>query len=126
MIASVIMDGVLGGTVASNVSNTFYEFSKSVTLFGVAERFEALVACVLTGGWFALFAMILSAIYHVAEKIFAPGAKYFVWIGVAFAAGIVYVLPKGTLWMGFGSLIFWGFLPAITQLLGGRKNIEKM
>ena len=125
LIASVIMDGVLGGTVATKVPNTFYEFSKSVTLFGVAERFEALVACALTGGWFALFTMILSAIYHVTEKIFAASAKWSVWIGATLAVGLMYVLPKDTLWMGFGSLIFWGFLPAITQLLGGRKKIEK-
>ena len=126
LIASMILDGVLGGEVASNAPNTFYEYSKSVTLLGVAERFEALVACALTVGWFALFAMILSAIYHIAEKIFAPSAKWSVWIGAVLAAGLMCILPKGTLWMGVGSLIFWGFLPAITQLLGGRKNIEKM
>ena len=125
IIASVVADGVLGPEVASNVPNTFYEFSKSVTLLGVAERFEALVACALTGGWFALFVMILSAIYHVTEKIFAPGAKWSVWAGAVIAAGLMCILPKGAHWMGLGSLIFWGFLPVITQLLGNRKHIEK-
>lgn len=125
IIASVVADGVLGSEVASDTPNTFYEFSKSVTLLGVAERFEALVACALTSGWFALFVIILSAIYHVTEKIFVPGAKWSVWVSAVIAAGLMCILPNGSLWMGFGALIFWGFLPAMTQLLGDRKNIEK-
>lgn len=126
VVTSVIMDAAMGAEVAAAAANSFYEFSKGVTLLGVAQRFESLVACVLTGGWFALFAMILSAVYHLAEKIFAPGAKWAVWLCTAIAAGLMCILPNKSEWMAFGSLIFWGFLPVAAQGIGGVKNMEKM
>lgn len=123
--ASALMDAAMGQSVAEAADNSFYEFSKGVNLFGVAERFEALVACVLTAGWFALFAMILSAVYHLAEQIFSPTAKWSVWIVAAVSAGLMCILPNTDYWMAIGGIIFWGFLPVAAQGLGGIKNIEK-
>ena len=125
VIASIITDATLSGGVAANAPNSLYELSKSVTVFGVAERFEALVACVITGGWFSLFVMILCTIYQLGEKISSKMAKWLVWICAAIAAGLMCILPKATLWVGVGSLIFWGLIPALTQILGQVKNIEK-
>lgn len=125
VIASVIMDAVVGTEVAQSAPNTFYEFSKSVTLFGVAERFEALVACALTGGWFALFTVILSAAHHLTEKTFLFAEKWTVWICTAAASGLMCILPNRSEWMAIGCLIFWGFLPVAAQGIGSRKNIEK-
>ena len=125
IVGSIIMDAVLGAEVAQSSSNNFYEFSKGVTLFGVAERFEALVACALTGGWFALFVIILSAVHHLAEKIFSSGAKWSVWLCAMVAAGLMCMLPNRADWMAVGCLIFWGFLPVAAQGIESRKNIEK-
>lgn len=123
--AAVLMDMTLGATVAQSAENSFYTFSKGVNLFGVAERFEPLVACVLTAGWFAGFSLILCAIYHLAEEIFFPAAKWSVWIAAAAAGGLMCILPNSGYWMAIGALIFWGFLPVAAQGIGGIKNIGK-
>ena len=94
-------------------------------MFGVAERFEALVASALTGGWFALFIIILSAAYHLAKQIFPSGAKCSVLLCAIIAAGLMCILPKTSNWMAVGCLIFWGFLPVAAQGIESRKNIEK-
>lgn len=123
--AAALMDASMGSAVASTAASSFYEFSKGVNLFGVAERFEALVACALTAGWFALYTLILSAVYHLAEKIFLPARKWAVWIAAIAGAGLMCILPNTDSWMAMGALIFWVFLPAATQGIGGIKKIEK-
>ena len=123
--ASALMDATAGSSAVSTAASSFYEFSKSVNLFGVAERFEALVACVLTIGWFTLFTLILCAVYHLTEKIFSSVSKWSVWIAAIVSAGIMCILPNADLWMAVGSLIFWGFLPVAAQVVDGVKNIEK-
>lgn len=122
---SVLLDAVLGPKDAIEASNGFYELSKSVNLFGVAERFEALIACGLTLSWFALFAIVLSAAYQLAEKIIPRAAKWCVWATAVLSALIMCILPNKADWMGVGSLIFWVFLPVLTQGIGVKKNIEK-
>lgn len=125
IVASIIIDSVLGAEVARSAPNSFYEFSKGITLFGVAERFEALVASALTGGWFALFIIILSAAYHLTKQIFPSRAKWSVLLCAIIAAGLMCILPKTSNWMAVGCLIFWGFLPVAAQGIESRKNIEK-
>lgn len=122
---ALLIYGTMGEEIAKTAPNSFYEFSKGVTLFGVAERFESLVACSLTGGLFALFVLILSAIHHLAEKIFIRAAKWCVWLCAFVAAGVMCILPNNDYWMAVGGVIFWGFLPVAAQEIGGRKNIEK-
>ena len=122
---AVLVDGLLGETGAMYAENSFYEFSKSINLFGIAERFEALVACVLTGSWFALFALMLSAAYHLTEEIFAPAGKYGVWAVVIGSGVLMCILPNRSEWMAIGALIFWGFLPVAAQGVVGAKNMEK-
>lgn len=122
---SLLIYGTMGADVAKTAPNSFYEFSKGVTLFGVAERFEALVACTLTGGLFALLTLILSAIYHLSEKIYPVVAKWSVWLCAIASVGVMCILPNISYWMAIGGVIFWAFLPVATQGLGDRKNIEK-
>lgn len=125
LAASILIYGTLGAQVAQTTPNSFYEFSKGVTLFGAAERFEALVACALTGGLFALMILILSTIHHLTEKIFMAAAKWNVWLCAIVAVGVMCILPNNDHWMAIGGVIFWGFLPVAAQGIGGRKNIEK-
>lgn len=113
--ASVVMDGVMGAQIAGNAPNTFYEFSKGVSLLGVAERFEALVSCVLTGGWFALFTVLLSGAYHLAERIIPGAGKWCVWLCAGIGIVVMCILPNGLPGLAVGNLIFWVFLPLITQ-----------
>lgn len=125
LAGSILIYGTLGAQVSQTTPNSFYEFSKGVTLFGIAERFEPLVACTLTGGFIALLTLLLSAIYHLTEKIFPIAAKWIVWLCAIVSAGVMCILPNSNAWMTIGGVIFWGFLPVAAQGVGGRKNIEK-
>lgn len=125
LAGTILIYGTLGEEVAKTARNGFYEFSKGVTLFGVAERFEPLVACALTGGLFAYLMLLLSTIYHLTEKNSPKAAKWIMWLCAILAVGVMCILPNRNEWMAIGGVIFWGFLPAIAQGIGGRKNIEK-
>lgn len=113
--ASLLLEAAMGGTIASHSENSFYEFSKGIDLFGVAERFESLVACALTLSWFVLLCVIFSAVYHFLDELFKAAARWSVWIVFGMAAALLYILPDGGLWLGVGSLIFWVILPLLTQ-----------
>ena len=125
VIGAVLVDGIMGDSVAMQASNSFYELSKSINLFGIAERFEALIACVLTASWFALFALVLGAAYHLSEEWISSSGKYGVWAVAVASAALMCILPKRSEWMAIGSLIFWGFLPVATQGIVGAKNMLK-
>lgn len=120
VLCAIMLDSVLGARVASGADNAFYEFSKSVNLYGIAERFEAVVGCVLTIGWFLLFTILLSAAYHLSGN-----RGWAVWLIAALSGAIMCILPNGSNWTANAALIFWGFLPAITQGVVGAKNIIK-
>lgn len=125
VVFAVIIDAVLGGRVASVSVNAFYEFSKSVNLFGVAERFEAIVGCVLTMGWFLLFVLLLSVAHELGGHLAIKNKKISVWLVAAAGGSLMCIMPNETDWMAVCALIFWGFLPAITQGVVGAKNIVK-
>lgn len=125
VIGTMLIDGLMGGVAAAQASNSFYMFSKSIHLYGVAERFEALVACALTGSWFAVFALILSVAQHLSEEIFTSARKYSIWVVATVSGVLMCILPNGGEWIVTGALIFWGFLPSVTQGVVGAKNIEK-
>lgn len=125
VVASVVMDGVMGAQIAQSTPNTFYEFSKGVSLLGVAERFEALVACVLTGGWFALFTVLLSSAYHLAERIIPGAGKWSVWLCAGSGIAVMCILPNGLPGLVIGNLIFWVFLPLMTQGIENGKKWQK-
>jgi len=125
VVGAVIMDGVMGKQVSANTANAIYEFSKGVNLFGVAERFEALVACALTSGWFALLSMLLSVAYHLTERMVPHRGQWGIWICIALSLLLLCNLHISAVLMGLGSLIFWGFLPVLTQGIVKLKKVEK-
>ena len=119
MIATLLLNGTVGD------GKDFYEFSKGITLFGVAERFEALVGCVMTMGWFVLLSVIFSAVFYLSEIILPGAAKKIVWVCAGGSMLCMWILPKGDGWLLIGTLIFWGLLPLLTQGLVGTKKVEK-
>lgn len=117
VVASLLIQGTCGVS--------FYEFSKGITLLGVAERFEAFVTCTLTMGWFALLTWIFSVIFSLTEKILPAAGSYGVWIVAAIAVMLVCILPKNDGSPAWGTLIFWGLLPLLAQGLGIAKKVVK-
>ena len=120
-----ILDATIGPSLTKESNNGFYEFSRGVNFFGVAERFEALIACCLTGSWFALFTVFLSAAYHLGQKISEKFAPWCVWLTAAITIGCLCILHISNVLLLVGSLIFWVFLPIATQEIGhAKKNVK--
>ena len=116
----------LNGTqLPPNAANAFYEYSKGITLFGVAERFEAVSACLLTAGWFALFAFLLGSIFEIAEESRKGMGTWSVWCGGAVAVLVMYKLPISIEQAGVFCVISWGFLPLLTQAVEWLKKSKK-
>ncbi len=117
-----ILDATVGPSLALKSDNGFYEFTRGVNVFGVAERFEALIACCLTGGWFALFTVFLSTSYHLAQRVSEKFAPWCVWLIAATAIGSMCILHIPHWLLLMGNLIFWVFLPIATQVVGCKKK----
>lgn len=125
VLCALWLEATIGATVAKTVSNGFYEYSKGITLFGVAERFEALVACALTGGWFALFTIVLSTANHLAQNLKIGWGRGSTWLCAVIGGVLMCILHISPEILGFGSLIFWGLLPLLAQGIGLRKKSGK-
>ncbi len=105
----------------------FYLLTKSLSLFGAMERFEPL----LSGAMFMGFVCLAMLLAQTAGKIcgFLAGSEKKNAFGIgAAAAGLALSFVVGRLptefWI-FGSSIFWGLFPALTQFVGGSKNLSE-
>lgn len=115
--------GVLSPAVAAAAENPFYEFSKSLSLFGTAGRLEAFAGVALTLGFFSLLSLLLSAAGYLSER-FHPG-----WgrmgVLICTAAGALLMLDYRNVfgvWLAGLSFLFWGLLPLLVQ---GAATIKK-
>ncbi len=105
----------------------FFEMSRSLSLFGLAERFEALVCALITVGWFSLMSFLFSCLGSQVQNIRPGRGKIGIWIGGALAAGVVFVNLSIKSWFfATGAVIFWGLLPILSQGIafvkkGGKK-----
>lgn len=124
--AAVITSGVLSPSVASKVENAFYEMSRSISLGGVAKRFEALISAGMTVGWFALTSLFLSLCGNLFQRLFAGWGKAGVWIAALLAAGwMLCGLHIPSFLLLITGVVFWGVVPVLTQGLGQRKKSKK-
>lgn len=121
--------GTISPKVAGEVTWPFYESSKSLSLFGVAERFESLVSVAMTMGYFSLYSLLLSGVGHLAEN-YRPGwGKRGVVVG-GVAAGVLVLLaqqPQPVV-LVIITLAAWCLLPlfgAFTELWKKSKKDEK-
>ncbi len=108
--------GTISPKTAKAVAFPFYEYSKSMNLFGVARRLEAVVSVALTMGIYSLMSLLLSAAGHLAENVRRGTAG--VGIVVCAVGGAVLMngisrLPQAIL--GGGALLIWGVLPLIAH-----------
>lgn len=125
VIAAFWMDATLGGQVAAKADNAFLEYSKGITLFGAAERFEALVGCALTIGWFGFFTYLLGITYASGERLGKGRGAPAVWISTVAAGILMWKVHIPVELGGILILISWVFLPLLTQILEKVKNVNK-
>ncbi len=111
--------GTLSAEVTAQLETPFYAFSRSLTLFGVAERFESIVSVVLTMGYFSLFTFLLCAVYHLTDYVF-PGKGRTGVVAAAILALVIMVLvtKMSEMILMAGSVLLWVLLP----LALGRKT----
>lgn len=127
IVMSVLTVGTLSQGVAADESFAFYTFSKSLSLFGVAERFEALVSVALTMGQYSLLSLLLSCAGHLAHAIYpGKGRIGVVASAIAAAAFMTFMQEISVDWIGVGALLFWGILPLIFRNTESRKKNKKV
>lgn len=129
LLISLWTTGTLSWAGVKSSEFPFYTFSESLSLFGVAERFESVVSVALTMGFFSLMSILFSAVGCLAERARQGGGRIGIAAGCALAAGVV--LSGGgmmPLTMAAGAAIFWGILPfgaAACGKIKKSKNNEK-
>lgn len=128
----LLVAGTLSGGIAAQIGDPFYEYSKSLSLFGVAERFEALVSVALTMGMYAVLSILLSMAGLFADTV-RPGLGRWGVVLCALAAGALLLLPAvpGAA-LSAGSILLWGVFPLARSLWQRKKgqdveekNVEK-
>ena len=97
---------------------------RSIELFGVLQRFEALVSCALTAGLFLALALLAASAGEILRAlgleratgaaVLVPAAALIFWIAA---------VPGWVLAAGAG--LFWGVLPLLAQGIGGSGDGEK-
>jgi len=104
----------------------FYEAAKSLSLFGVAKRFEAIVSVAVTIGYFCLYSFLLSCVGAYARRIREQWANP-VTIGVAVAAGGLMLLdvciPMTVL--AIITLLVWVIMPLAGRFRKPEKKSKK-
>lgn len=124
--AAIITVGVLSAPVAMRLGNSFYEMSRSISIAGVARRFEALISAGMTVGWFALLSLLLSICGLCVQRLFAGWGRTGVWVGALLSGGWMLCGLHIPGWiLRFGGALFWGAMPVLTQGLGRIKKSKK-
>ncbi len=107
-------------------SYPFFEMSRSLSVLGFAERFEALVCAMVTVGWFSFMSLLFSGIGSCCQRIFPGKGTAGLWGAAILAyAMILGKMSISGVFLSVGAAVFWGFIPAVTQLVAVRKKDGK-
>lgn len=111
--------GALSPKVAAETSGAFFQMARGISVLGVAERFEVVVAAAMTIGWFCLLSLLLSAAGHMAESMHEGWGRPAVWL-TALLAGLTMPWMGNLIWpvLTVPALVLWYLVP----VLGRRKE----
>ena len=121
---SVITVGVLSPEIAEGSASAFYEVSKSLSLLGIVERFESVVAAALTLGYFCTLGYIFSTAAQIAGRIKPGWEKRGAVICAVAGSGLLLArcgIPPELLLIG--CVVMWALVPAITIIVS--RKIQK-
>jgi len=122
-----VCTGSLGRTLAKASPDPFWSMSRSISVLGVMERFEALISALLSLGFCCLLALLLlagrKAMRGAIRQVPVPVAA---WVGTGAAAALLWLVPMvpESVWIG-GDLIFWAALPVLTLGIVSIRNSGK-
>lgn len=115
--------GTISPQVAAKTAFPFYEYSKSMNLFGVANRLEAFVSVALTMGVYSLLTLFLSGAGSLTEKWFPGKGSAGVVVCAVLSALLTFAVPQiPEMVFGCGALVIWGILPLLAFR---KKKVEK-
>lgn len=123
---SLVTVGALGLPLAQAVPNPFWLMSRSISVFGVMERFEAVISAVLAISSCCFLAFHLSVAQRALQSV-CPGwgEAPTVWTTAAAAAAAMWGVQRLPRWVWpGGNLLFWGLLPALTLEIAVRSRIK--
>lgn len=83
---SAVCAGCLSPLRAAESTGAFYDLVRGLRLFGVAERFEAVVSGIMTMGWFCYVTLLLCAAGETGERIRKGGGEAALLLSAGMAA----------------------------------------
>lgn len=121
---SLVCVGALGLPLAQASSNAFWLMSRSISVLGIMERFEAVISALLSISFCCLLAFLLAAARR-AVTCAAPDAPAHktVWGSAALAGAFLWLVPSIPNWSWIvGNLFFLAVVPATTLFLAALKK----
>ncbi len=119
-ILSAVAVGCLSAQLCAQEASAFYTLSRSISLFGVVERFEALIAACLTLGLCSVSALLFRAAGALCGRFARP------------VCAILYLLAMGLICRpvpgivcAVGTILIWMVLPTIFSLKKRQKRLDK-
>lgn len=112
---ALITCGVLSPERVGKMNAPFYEMSRSISLLGVGQRFESLVAAGMTLGYFALISFLL----NISSNMWDPGKmKRSIWISACFT-GLVFLsgMRMNSRLLALGTIAVWVILPILEKIV---------
>ena len=123
---SLLTAGVISPAVAGETQGAFFEMIRGISILGVAERFESVVAAAMTLGWFCLLSLLLTGAGHLGETLHTGWGRPTVWLTALVAAvGLPWAKTVSPWISALGALIFWCMLPLLTKKPRFSKKGEK-
>lgn len=123
LTVSVITAGVLSQKAAEESVSAFYEVSRSLSLLGIVERFESVVAAALTLGYFCTLCYIFSTAAQITGKIKSgwekQGASICAVVGSVLLFAGINIPPELLL---SGCVVMWVLVPVFSTVIGRKKQ----
>ena len=125
LAASVVTAGCLSPRIAAE-EMSFYQLAQSVSLFGMVERFEALISAAFLFGAFCLTGLLLCAARE-ALSVLLPHKRVPRLLPAAAAVPAALFSSAIPLWVwSLGAAIFCGIFPLLTQGIVALKKDKKI
>lgn len=124
-VLSIAVMGTLSLSVMLTKEDAFYEFSKSLDLFGAVQRFESIAAVGVMLSLYAMLSLLLSGVGSMAQQIRQGSGRWGALFGAAVSAAVVILdLRLSETTVAIVSILLWGFTAAAYGIIC-EKNQKK-
>lgn len=125
---SLVCVGSLGLALARRSENAFWLMSRSLSIFGVMERFEAVISALLAISACCLLTLLLRVAATALQALRPAGKEQAaVWLTAAVAAAAIWGAKWAPAWVWpAGNLLFWGVGPVATLGVVAQKNLKNL